>query len=108
MQQKKSLGKEQKNDVNCVAFVVANGITTTGDLEEWVVRPETLVKALKMPSSCIPNAMSVLSEIEDRPMGWVGWWIRRASLAKSKCGCGMGGFTSQMTVRSSLRPERGL
>ena len=92
--------KEREAVVSAAEALGAYGIFTTGDPEEWAVHPELIAEARRTHFFCIPNAMSGWSETVPLPTTWAIWWISRMTHAQHGSECGMGGVTSQKTVRS--------
>lgn len=96
--QKKQSGSGQRTVANCAVVRVARGISTTDDPEEWVVQAGSIRAGLQMRSCCIQPAMTVLSETDQKPTDWAGWWIKRLTLSKSRCACSTGGGSSPTMV----------
>lgn len=99
--QSKRSGNEQRTVANCAVVRVARGISTTDDPEEWVVQAGSIRAGLRMPFSCIQSATTMLSETDQKPTDWAGWWIKRLTLSKSLCACTTGGGSSPAMVSYS-------
>lgn len=102
---KNSSGSEPRTVANCAVVRVARGISTTDDLEEWVVQAGSIRAGLQMDSCCILPAMTASNEIDEMPLDWGGWWIRRVSLSRSRCDCSTAGGSSRVMVSCFPGPE---
>lgn len=96
--QSKQFGNDQRTVANCAVVLVARGISTTDDPEEWVVQAGSIRAGLLMDSCCILPATTMLSETDQKPTDWAGWWIRRLTLSKSRCVCSTDGGSSPAMV----------